>query len=171
MAVEDRPKTAFTINGMGHFEFNLMPFRLQNAPATFQRLMSQMLGNVPGCLTYLDDIIVFGRTREEHDRHLSQVNRILQNNGLRLNHKKCKYNQEEVTFLGHVVSASGIRPDSEKVKAILQIPEPKTPAVIRSFIGLAGYYRKFIPGFSTISEPLRKLTQKGMQFRWTDEQK
>jgi hypothetical protein len=163
---EDIEKTAFTVQGLGHFEFVVMPFGLSNAPATFQRMMSELLKDQPGTLVYMDDIIVSGSTLQEHDENLNRVLHKLQEHGLSLNDKKCRYRQRQVDYLGHTVSAAGLKPNGEKVQAILALRPPSTINEVRTFLGMAGYYRKFIPGFGTIAEPLTSLTLKESKFQW-----
>jgi len=167
MAAEDREKTAFSVQGMGHFQFVVMPFGLCNAPSTFQRLMHTVLSDVPGCLVYQDDIIVSGATKDEHDLRLKAVLAKLKEANLILNLEKCVFRKESVEFLGHVVGAAGVAPNGEKVKAILEIATPTSVAQVRTFLGMAGYYRRFIPNFSQMAEPLLCLTKKEATFTWT----
>lgn len=168
----DREKTAFTIQGIGHFEFNVMPFGLCNAPATFQRMMSNILKDLPGTSVYLDDIIVSGASIQEHDRNLERVLSKLKENGLSLNDKKCHLRKTQVDYLGHSVSAAGLKPNGEKVQAILSIKTPVNINEVRTFLGMASYYRKFIQKFSEMAEPLTQLTLKEKKFEWgTSQQK
>ncbi|KAA3674184.1 uncharacterized protein DEA37_0001986 [Paragonimus westermani] len=166
----DRGKTAFVVPS-GLYEFETMPFGLANAPATFQRLMQKALqGLVPSqCLIYLDDIIVYGRTVAEHNNNLRDVLERLRSTGLKLKGSKCHFLQREVTFLGHVIAADGIKTDPAKSEQIKNWPRPQTVENVRSFLGLASYYRKFIQGFAEIATPLHRLTEKGRPFTWSDE--
>ena len=166
---KDRHKTAF-VTQRGLFEFNRMPFGLVNAPTTFQRAMDLVLSGLCYviCLCYLDDVIVFGRDFEEHCTRLKTVLERLRLHGLRVKPEKCTIAARQVSFLGHVVSDSGIMPDPAKIKAVNNIPSPRNIKDVRSFLGLAGYYRKFIPSFSSIAAPLLHLTQKAASFMWTD---
>ena len=161
-------KTAF-ITHSGLYEFKKMPFGLVNAPATFQRLMEVVLSGLArdGCMVYLDDILVFGRTLGEHNDNLAKVFQRLRSAGLTLKPKKCKFVQTEVCYLGHVVSAEGVRTDPSKLQAILEFPVPDNVKALRSFLGLASYYRRFIPQFSKIAGPLFNLTKKNSLFAWT----
>ena len=170
MAEKDRAKTAFSSNG-GHFEFKVMPFGLTNAPATFQRLMDVVLRGLTldSCLVYLDDVLVHSRTFEEHLCHLRAVFERLRKAGLKLRTEKCQFVRSEVPYLGHIVSAEGIATDPTKVDKVRNWPNPRTKTEVRSFINFAGYYRRFVPGFSTIAAPLHNLTTAHSKFAWTTE--
>ena len=166
----DRQKTAFaTSNGL--YEFNRMPFGLSTAPATFQRTMDIVLSGLTYaiCLCYLDDVIVFGRNIDEHCERLDTVLLRMREHNLRVKLSKCKIAARQVAFLGHVISQSGIQPDPAKIAAVRDIPRPQSIKDIRSFLGLAGYYRKFIPDFATVAAPLVRLTEKTSTFCWSDE--
>ena len=170
MDSKDQEKTAFTTYS-GLYEFKKMPFGLVNAPATFQRLMEVVLAGLAreGCLVYLDDVLVMGKTMEEHNRNLEKVLDRLRAAGLRLKPKKCYFAQLEVDYLGHVVSADGIKTDPRKAQAVREFPTPRNVREVRSFVGLASYYRKFIPNFSKVAGPLHALTKKDVVFTWTPE--
>jgi hypothetical protein len=148
-----------------------MPFGLSTAPATFQRTMDIILSGLTYviCLCYLDDVIVFGRDMNEHCERLETVFLGLREHNLRVKLSKCKISARQIAFLGHVISQSGIQPDPAKIAAIRYIPRPQSIRYIRSFLGLAGYYRKFIPGFATVAAPLVQLTEKTSSFCWSDE--
>jgi len=171
MAEPDKGKTAFS-TPYGHYEFNRMPFGLKNAPATFQRLMNSVLTGMQGlkCLVYLDDIVIYGTSLEDHNKRLKEVLQRLRENKLKLQPEKCEFLRKETVYLGHIISENGISPDPSKLEAIKDFPEPKRIKDIQSFIGLAGYYRKFIKNFSKIAKPLTKLTKKTEKFMWTAEQ-
>ena len=147
-----------------------MPFGLKNAPATFQRLMETVLAglNRSVCLDYLDDIIVTGRTFSEHLANLRQVLLRLREAGLRLKPRKCYFAMKEVEYLGYCVSEHGISADPAKVRAINDFPRPKDLRHVRSFLGLASYYRRFIHQFSKVASPLYALMRKDAPFVWTD---
>ena len=142
-------KTAF-ITHSGLYEFRVMPFGLCNAPATFQRLMEIVLSGLvrESCLAYLDDILVMGQTFEEHASNLAKVFSHLREAGLRLKPSKCHLVQTEVKYLGHVVSQQGVSADPEKIEAVRKYPLPTNLKSLRSFLGLASYYRRFIPAFT-----------------------
>ena len=161
-------KTAFTTYS-GLYEFRKMPFGLVNAPATFQRLMEVVLSGLArgNCHVYLDDVLVFGRTLEEHNANLARVFGRIRGAGLRLKPKKCEFAQESVLYLGHVVSADGIQTNPEKLRAVNHYRTPVAVKPLRSFLGLAGYYRRFVPRFSKIASPLNALTRKGVPYVWT----
>ncbi|CAI5653079.1 unnamed protein product [Oreochromis niloticus] len=169
LAPEARPKTAFTI-GQGLWQFRVMPFGLCNAPATFERLMERVLVNIPRsrCVVYLDDLLVHGGDFDSALSHLSEVFSAICRAGLRLNPAKCRLLARETTFLGDVISAQGIATDPAKVAAVRDWPTPSNVKELRSFLGLASYYRLFIKEFATIASPLHRLTDKGQPFGWGD---
>ena len=149
VADEDREKTAFT-TPFGLYEFNRMPFGLTNAPATFQCLMQHCFRDevFDILLVFLDDIIVYSRTLKEHIERLDKVFTILRNHGLKVKMRKCSFFQSSVKYLGHVVSKDGISTDDEKIKCIVNWKVPETVKEVKSFLGFAGYYRRFIRNFS-----------------------
>ncbi|GFW42578.1 retrovirus-related Pol polyprotein from transposon 297 [Trichonephila clavipes] len=167
----DREKTAF-ITPEGLYEFKVMPFGLCNAPATFERMMDNLLRHFKWtmCLCYLDDIIVFSETFEDHLIRLRLVLKCLQEAGLKLNSKKCLFATQEVKILGHLVSSNGVCPDPDKIKAVRNFPTPKNIHDIRSFLGLCTYFRRFIKGFCNLAEPLQSLLKSGVEFHWGPEE-
>ena len=166
----DRPKTAFRTRS-GLYEYVVMPFGLSNAPSTFERCMELVLKGLQWktLLVYLDDIIIFSQTFDEHLTHLDEVLNRLSGAGLKLKPSKCALFQSEVLYLGHIVTASGVKPNPDKVKAVADWPVPTNVGDVRSFLGLCSYYRKFIPGFATISRPLNRLLESGVEFEWNEE--
>ena len=180
MAEECKAYTAFTCGPLGFYECDTMPFGATNAPATFQRLMHDCLGdlNMNWCIVYLDDIIVFSDTKEEHIKRLEAVFQKLMAAGLKLKPTKCFFFRNEIEYLGHVVSGKGISTNPKKIEAVTKWPTPKTVYDVRSFLGFVGYYRRFIKNFSKITKPIRevitglenqsKRAAKKTYIEWTD---
>ena len=164
----DQEKTDFTTQE-GLFEFPVMPFGLSNAPATFQRLMDLVLAGLQWshCLVYIDDIIVFGKTFQEHLSNLQMVFERIRQAGLKIKPSKCDLLKKEVQFLGHIVSEKGIAANPMKSEKIFNWPPPRILRQVQQFLGLANYYRRFIPHFATITKPLHYLTEKNVSFKWT----
>ena len=164
-------KAAAFCTRKGLFEWNVMPFGLCNAPATFQRLMDRVLVGLQWetCLVYLDDVIVLGRNITQMLERLSQVFSRLREANLKLKPSKCCLFRERVGYLGHVVSAEGIATDPEKVRKVAEWPIPQNVSEVRQFVGLASYYRRFVEDFATIAKPLHELTKKYARFHWTAE--
>ena len=158
---EAKPLTAFTLGPLGFWEFEHMPFGLTNAPATFQSLMESCLGelHLNWCLIYLDDITVFSQTPEKHLHRLKAFFNKLKAVGLKLKPSKCDLFEQQINYLGHVVSNEGVSTDPEKIKAVTEWPQPTTVTEVRSFLGFVSYYRRFIPNFSKAAKPLNKLLQ------------
>ena len=155
----DKHKTAFTIGNLGFFECNRMAFGLTNAPATFQRLMECCMGemNLKECLIFLDDILIFSETFEEHISRLEAVFSRLKQHGLKLKASKCEFFKTSVRYLGHVVSDTGVETDPDKISALSSWPEPTNVKQLRSFLGFTGYYRRFIKDYARIVKPLNDL--------------
>ena len=161
MAKDSQQYTAFTVGSMGVYEFLRMLYGLCNAPATFQRLMQNCLGelNLTYALIYLDDMIVFSQTEEEHLHRLWVVFGRFLEHGLKLKPSKCHFLQDEITFLGHEISANGMRPGTANLKAIAEMAPPKTYTEIQHFTGMTGFFRRFIKGYSKIAKPLNDLLE------------
>ena len=165
----DKEKTAFRTSSGQLFEFNQVPFGLCNAPATFSRLMDHALAGLhwETCLFYLDDIIVFAATWEEHLDRLRQVFERLRHAKLKLGADKCTFAAREVSYLGHRVTEEGLLPDPSLLAAIRGINTPPPPPEVRSFLGLAGYYQRYVKNFAAIAGPLQTLTRKDAVFHWS----
>jgi len=172
MKEEDKPKTAI-ISKFGLFEYNRLPFGLCNAPATFQRAMNNILHNYLGncVLVYLDDIIIYSKgTLEEHLSHIATILATLEKNHIKLKPSKCHFAFQEVEYLGHVISNKGVRPIPEKTLAVKAFKTPKDVPQVKSFLGLSGYYRRYVPNYSRVALPLSKLTRKKVVFLWRQPQ-
>lgn len=163
-------KTAFQTH-FGHFEFRVMAFGLCGAPGTFQGAMNTTLAPLlrKCVLLFFDDILIYSSTFEEHLLHLSQVLELLAKDNWIVKLSKCSFAQQSITYLGHIISAEGISTDPAKVEAIRTWPQPETVKELRSFLGLAGYYRKFVKHFAIITKPLTNLLRKQVLFVWTEE--
>ena len=159
-------KTAF-VTPQGLFEFRVMPFGLTNALSVFQRLMERVLAGLNPedgpdfVVVYIDDILVFSRTLEDHLEHLRQVIQRIQAAGMKLKPSKCRFIRQEVEYLGHVITPQGLKTNPRLVATVEDFPRPQSVADVRRFLGLSSYYRRFIPQFSQIAQPLRMLTQQG----------
>ncbi|KAI3682772.1 hypothetical protein L1987_83010 [Smallanthus sonchifolius] len=166
---EDVPKTAFRTR-YGHYEFLVMPFGLTNAPAVFMDLMNRVCKPYLDkfMIVFIDDILIYSRTKEDHEHHLKLILELLRNEKLYAKFSKCEFWIREVHFLGHVINKEGIHVDPSKIEAIKNWEAPKTPTEVRQFLGLAGYYRRFIENFSKIALPLTTLTQKEKKYDWSD---
>lgn len=172
MDKESRKYTAFAVAGRGLYQWRVMPFGLHSAPATFQRALDSVIGPdlEPHAFAYLDDIIVIGKTLEDHLANLREVFRRLQAAKLKINPEKCEFFKRETKYLGHVVSGDGIKTDPDKVSAIAKMQPPKSVKEVRSFLGMASWYRRFVPDFASMSQPLTFLLKKGRHWKWGDEQ-
>nr|GEY85790.1 retrotransposon protein, putative, Ty3-gypsy subclass [Tanacetum cinerariifolium]GEY85811.1 retrotransposon protein, putative, Ty3-gypsy subclass [Tanacetum cinerariifolium] len=169
---QDIPKTAFRTR-YGHYEFLVMPFGLTNAPAVFMNLMNRIFHEYLDkfVIVFINDILVYSKTKEEHGEHLRIVLGTSRQKKVYAKFSKCEFWLGQVAFLGHIVSADGITMDPAKVEAITKWPRPKLVTEIRSFLGLAGYYRRFVEGFSRLALPLTKLMRKCEKFVWDEERK
>lgn len=162
MAPEDIPKTAFNVEH-GHFEFLRMPMGLKNSPSTFQRVMDNVLRGLQNviCLVYLDDLVIFSTSLQEHINNLEKVFKRLRESNFKIQLDKSEFLKLETAYLGHIISRDGIKPNPDKITAIQNYPLPKTPTEIKRFLGLLGYYRKFIPDFARLTKPLTQCLKKG----------
>ncbi|GJT40345.1 putative reverse transcriptase domain-containing protein [Tanacetum coccineum] len=168
---EDIPITAFRTR-YGHYEFQVMPFGLTNAPAVFMDLMNRVCKPYLDkfVIVFIDDILIYSKNKEEHGEHLKTILNLLRSEKLYAKFSKCDFWLDSVQFLGHVIDSSGVHVDPAKIEAIKNWAAPTTPTEVRQFLGLAGYYRRFIKEFSLISKPLTKLTQKNKPYVWGDDE-
>ena len=165
----DIPKTAFRTR-YGHYEFLVMSFGLTNAPAAFMDLMNRVFREYLDkfVIVFIDDILIYSKTQKEHEEHLEIVLQTLKDHKLYAKFSKCEFWLDRVHFLGHVVSAEGISVDPAKIEAVSNWKAPKSVTEVRSFLGLAGYYRRFVEGFARLAAPLTALTRKGKRYEWTE---
>ena len=167
---KDREKTAFSTPHLGLFEWNRMPFGLRNAPAFFSEAVQRAFQSLNYCcMPFVDDVIIFSRSLDQHIRDLQSVFDRLKQHSLRIKLSKCQFLKEDTNHLGFVVNKDGIKPDSKKVAAIQGLAPPTSTKLVRSVLALMSWYRRFVPRFSKIAEPLYKLTRKHARFKWTDE--
>ena len=164
--LHSRAKTAF-VTPFGKYEFLMVPFGLAQAPAYFQLLMNKVLKGLKFAMTYLDDIIIFSENELQHLEHLEIVFSYLREAGLKMKHSKCDFFKSKIHYLGHLISPEGISPLPNKLDCIKHMPVPKDAKEIKQFLGLTGYYRKFVLKFADISRPLTALTKKERKFEWT----
>lgn len=170
MKPEDEAKTAFKTH-QGHYEWRVMAYGLTSAPATFQNTMNTILAPLlrRGVLVFIDDILVYSKTLEAHQQLLHQVLEILKQHHLKVKLSKCRFAQRSLMYLGHVISAAGVSTDEKNISAMRKWPRPSNIKEVRGFLGLAGYYRKFVHGFGLISKPLTMLLKKHTVFVWTED--
>ncbi|GJY50587.1 putative reverse transcriptase domain-containing protein [Tanacetum coccineum] len=168
---QDIPKMAFR-TWYGHYEFQVMPFGLTNAPAVFMDLMNRVCKPYLDkfVIVFIDDILIYSKDEREHEEHLKAILELLKKEKLYAKFSKCEFWIPKVQFLGHVIDSRGIHVDPAKIESIKDWASPKTPTEIRQFLGLAGYYRRFIEGFSKIAKSMTKLTQKGIKFDWGEKE-
>jgi hypothetical protein len=161
----DIAKTTFKTHH-GHWEFKVMPFGLTNAPATFQEIMNTVFAPLlrKHVLVFMDDILIYSKTLDNHKQHLQGVFQILRDNKFHLERSKCSFAQQSLEYLGHIISNQGVATDPVKIHAVKQWPTPTDMRQLRGFLGLSGYYRKFIRHYGILSKPLTDLLKKNTQF-------
>jgi hypothetical protein len=166
----DIPKTAF-VTRYGSYEYTVMPFGLSNAPSYFMNMMNKVFMEFLDkfVVVFIDDILIYSKSNKEHEKHLCLIMEKLWEHKFYAKFSKCEFWLNEVAFLGHIVSKEGIAIDPSKVTAVTEWEPPKNVGEIRSFLGLAGYYRRFIKNFSKIAKPMTELLKKEMKFKWTDD--
>ena len=168
LLLDEGSRKYVTINTLqGLYQYTRLPFGVASAPAVFQRIMDTILQGIEGVACYIDDIIITGKSDEEHLSHLEEVLKRLVRHGVHVNRAKCCFLKPSVVFLGHRIDASGIHPTDEKLKAIVSAPAPKNVQELRSFLGLINYYGKFIPQAATILAPLNELLRQNVKWRWS----
>ena len=166
--LDDATKKLLVVNThKGLFRYNRLSFGPAPAPAIFQKLVDNLVSGIPYVAAYLDDVIVTGRTKEEHLQNLKQVLAALTEYGMKLRLDKCEFFQQHVTYMGHVISADGLKPSEERVEAIVKIPTSENVKQLESFIGKLNYYGKFLPSFSTICAPLNRLYRQDVDWIWS----
>ena len=167
MVEKDIHKTTFRTHN-SHYEWVVLPFGLTNAPATFQNLVNDIFKEYlrKFILVFFYDSLVYTKTWSEHIQCLSTTLQLLQDNSLVLNHKKCSFGKTKIDYLGHLISVNGVQPDEDKIVAIKRWPRPTTVKELRGFLGLLGYYRRFIRNYGKIAQPLTQLLQKDTDFKW-----
>ena len=169
--LEEASQQYVTVNThKGLFRYKRLPFGISSAPAIFQRMMETLLQGIPGVCVYIDDIIVTGKTDEEHLHHLEEVLSRLEKAGMRLKKEKCRYMLPEVEYLSHKINREGLQPSDSKVAAIVEAPPPKNVSELKSFLGMVNYYGKFLPNLSTTLAPLYRLLRKETLWQWGDEE-
>jgi hypothetical protein len=170
LAPGEELKTAFQTHS-GHYEYKVMPFGLAGAPATFLGAMNATLQPLlrKCVVVFFDDILVYSRSLTEHTEHLRQVLQLLKRDNWKVKTTKCAFGQQQISYLGHVINSNGVSSDPDKINKVAQWPTPANNKDVRSFLGLAGYYRKFVKHFGIIARPLFNLLKKNTPFVWTDD--
>lgn len=171
LAEEDVPKTAFWTHN-GHYEYNVMPYGVAGGPATFQHEMNTVPAPIlrKFVVVFIDDILIYSKSWEEHISHIKQLFDLLHQHNFKVKLSKCSFAKQELSYLGHVKSHKGVATDPSKVDIIQQWPTPSNAKEVRGFLGLTGYYRKFVRNFGIVSKPLTNLLKKGPVFVWAQPQ-
>ena len=157
------------LSSLGKYQFNRVPFCLAQAPAYFQKLINDILKGCNFAMGYLDDIIIYSRSEKEHLEHLEEIFCRLKAAGLKLKLEKCCFFKKHIQYLGHLILAEEIQPLPKKLESIAKMPAPKNPKEVKQFLGLEGYYWKFVPQFADILRVLTHLIKKDIEFKWTPE--
>ncbi|KAI3359277.1 hypothetical protein L3Q82_002792 [Scortum barcoo] len=166
---EDSTKYCTFNTPFGHYSFQRMPFGITSAPEVFHRTMEHIIEGIEGVRVYIDDIVLWGSTLEQHNERLIKVLQRIQHYGLKLNRAKCQFGVKEIAFLGDKLSEAGVKPDRSKVKAILEMPQPKDKKGVLRVLGMINFIGKFIPNLSSKTVHLRKLLHDKCEFKWTDD--
>ena len=169
LSEDSKQCTAFSTHNQ-HWQCEVMPFGLSNAPLIFVRLMHQILGNMENVFVYLDDIIIFSRNIEEHFQILEEVLSRLEGAGLKIKLHKCQFLKRQLNFLGHVIGSNGVKMQDRKIETIINYPPPKNAKGVKRFLGIIGYYCPFVKNFATIAYPLTRLLRKDVKFKWEKEE-
>lgn len=167
---EESSRLTTFITPFGRYRFHRLPFGISSAPEHFQRRMSEILAGIPNVVCMMDDVLVYGETLEEHDKHLREVLTRLQKAGMTLNNDKCKFAQTSLQFLGHVIDSSGVRPDPDKIQAIEEFKQPKNVGDVRRYLGMVNHLSKFAPNLAEVTQPMRELLNKNSQWIWEEAQ-
>lgn len=168
LSEECKEQTTFVCR-QGTFKFEVMPFGLMNAPSSFQRMMNSLLGHLKFVKVYLDVVVIFSKDMTKHMIHLRAVIELIAKHGLKVKISKCEFARTSVSSLGHIVDSKGVRVDPSKIQVILETSRPNSQTELCSFLGIAGYYKRFIRSFATVSAPLHALTSTKSSFTWTEE--
>jgi hypothetical protein len=170
MAVGEEFKTAFQTHS-GHYKYRVMPYGVTGGPATFESVMNVILAPLlrKCVVVFIDDILIYSKSWEDHLQHITEVLTILHHNHFHIKISKCSFAKQQLTYLGHIVSSQGVATDPSKIESIKDWPQPLNVKDLRSFLGMVGYYRRFVPQFGLICKPLTNLLKKGNLFVWTSE--
>ena len=167
---EESSKLCTFNSPFGRYRFTRLPFGIKSASEVYQRFMSDMVHDLPGCEAIIDDLIIWGKDMEEHDARLKAVMQRVRENNLKLSVDKCEFRKDRVSYVGHVLTAEGVKPDYEKIRAVQEMPRPQNVSELHTFMGFIQYLGKFIPNLSEVTAPLRLLLEKNIVWHWDGEQ-